>query len=347
MTVSQRRQLLEARLTGLVRRFGSDLFSAGAGSPPELIPIEYPNGAAARIGDDPETGVVVISPDDAHGLWSVGDAAVIADRQGVDSVEIWLSGEPDAVAQVAADAEMVTTVGPVRHISTDGQLSVARPSDLAAEGGLPPAVLAWAERFEAAGLRPVVEGQRLAGLYLGLEMVRAVADAEADGVTVEVGVGKADRELTALVHEGLAPQDDIARALEMVKAERRAGSFHPLAQMARQRWLRDVAASDPAVIGATEVVELAPISGVDTVIPDEPAAALAEADDGGAIVVFSVGIDPKSVVVMARHARRYPEHRRIFVVPTADHYPLTDRLATAVGGTVRELAAPWLDPAGR
>ena len=64
----------------------------------------------------------------------------------------------------------------------------------------------------------------------------------------EVGVGEADRELTAIVHGELSPQDALQRVVAIVRATRRPGApRHPLNQLVPERWLRWTVCQDPEV----------------------------------------------------------------------------------------------------
>ena len=75
-----------------------------------------------------------------------------------------------------------------------------------------------------------------------------------DEPVLEVGVGHADRELTGLVHGNLPPAAQLARVIEIVRAQRRVGAErHPLNQLAPERWLRANLVADPSRIGLAEL----------------------------------------------------------------------------------------------
>ena len=97
------------------------------------------------------------------------------------------------------------------------------------------------------------------GEVLGLEVARIVHGTTTPGTPIdepvlEVGVGHADRELTGLVHGNLPPAAQLARVIEIVRAQRRVGAErHPLNQLAPERWLRANLVADPARIGLAEL----------------------------------------------------------------------------------------------
>jgi hypothetical protein len=112
-----------------------------------------------------------------------------------------------------------------------------------------------AELLVDAGLEVLVEGGVVRGELNGLEVARVVHGASSSGVPLEeplleVGVGQADRELTAMLHGTLAPTEQLARVIELVSAHRRPGAPpHPLNQLVPERWLRARLVAHPERIG--------------------------------------------------------------------------------------------------
>ena len=95
-----------------------------------------------------------------------------------------------------------------------------------------------------AGLDVVAEFGHFAGELRGLEVARVTGD------HLEVGVGEADRELTALVHGELPPEAALRRVASIVDETRRPGApRHPLNQLVPERWLRWTMRQGPGRVG--------------------------------------------------------------------------------------------------
>jgi hypothetical protein len=173
----------------------------------------------------------------------------------------------------------------------------------------------------------VEEHGYLAGELNGLEVARIV-DEPVDPLVpggpvapvLQVGVGAADRELTALLHAELAPQASLARAVEAVTRLRHAGAApHPLAQLVPERWLRRVVEGRPGLIGLDDLRPVAPPVPRGGLREAAPAYAVGRQVDGTTVVVaFSVGIDLDAVPADAA---------LLVVVPRRDLHPVTERLA--------------------
>jgi hypothetical protein len=185
------------------------------------------------------------------------------------------------------------------------------------------------------GLEVVAEGGVVRGEVNGLEVARIVHGATTAGVPIaepqlEVGVGKADRELTAMVHGELAPVDQLARVVGIVREHRRPGApRHPLNQLVPERWLRAVACRDPGIVG---LATLRPAPGVrprTNLSERDIAIATGAAADGAPVVVAcSVGI-ALELVPTAADAREAidPSARLLLALPERDDHPGTRRLA--------------------
>jgi hypothetical protein len=173
--------------------------------------------------------------------------------------------------------------------------------------------------LEQAGLEVVTEHDHVAGELRGLEVARI-----AQG-RLEVGVGEADRELTAMLHGDLAPADALERVIAIVQEHRHPDAPpHPLNQLVPERWLRWTLRNDPARIGLDQL-EPAP-SPRPRVGLRERDIACATASD--AVVVCSVGVD-LDLVPAAAEARLAlaPDARLLLVVPERDDHPATRALA--------------------
>src|SRR5690606_18296823 len=180
-----------------------------------------------------------------------------------------------------------------------------------------------------ADLEVFVEDGIVRGEILGLEVARIVHGTSTGGVPLdapllEVGVGHADREMTAVVHAGLQPIDQLERVKEIVQAQRRPGAErHPLNQLAPERWLRALLVADPGRIGLTA------LRPADPAVPrpnlrDRAVAIAVGTDDAGAdvVVACSVGVD-LDLVPAAADARlvHAPDARLLLVVPERDAHP--------------------------
>jgi hypothetical protein len=153
-----------------------------------------------------------------------------------------------------------------------------------------------------------------------LEVARIALD------RLEVGVGEADRELTAMLHGDLAPADALERVVAIVQEHRRPDAPpHPLNQLVPERWMRWTLRNDPGRIGLDRL-EPAP--------SPQPRAGLRERDIAcatatDAVLVCSVGVD-LDLVPAAAEARLAltPSARLLLAVPERDAHPATKALAS-------------------
>ena len=88
---------------------------------------------------------------------------------------------------------------------------------------------------------------------------------EVDGTPrLEVGVGRFDREISAMMFSNVPTAEALAKAVEMVRRYRRPGATtHPLRDLVPERWLRRLVLADPSLVGAAELI------AVDTTIEPE------------------------------------------------------------------------------
>jgi hypothetical protein len=186
-----------------------------------------------------------------------------------------------------------------------------------------------------AGLDVVREHGHLAGELRGLEVARVSA------LGLEVGVGEADRELTAMVHGELSPDAALRRVVSIVQDKRRPGApRHPLNQLVPERWLRWTIRNDPTRVGL-ERLDAAPLPRPRRGMRKQDIA-VATAD--GVIVVCSVGIDLDLVPAAAdTRLALDPEADLVLVVPDRDDHPITRALAERLQtpAEVRTFAGDW------
>jgi len=311
---SSRSSLLAAKLRALVSaRFGAA----------DRADVPFPGGAGLVDGD---VAWVLL---EASPLASFGASLVWADRQGAAMVHVLVDASAAVLARRAGCFEPAPSVWRI-----DGTALVpAEPAPPATPAAAPPSALA--ELLVDADLEVFVEDGIVRGELLGLEVARIVHGSTSTGTPIdepllEVGVGHADRELTAMLHGALSPIDQLARVIDIVRAHRRPGAEpHPLNQLAPERWLRARLMADPARIG------LAGLRPADPATPRpnlrDPAVAVArgEGRDGEpTVVACSVGID-LDLVPAAADARLAiePDARLLLVVPERDAHPVTRALA--------------------
>lgn len=295
-----------------------------AGAPEGAARADFPGGAALIAG---QAGWVLLEDGPLKGF---GGALVWADRAGVSDLQLLVPApEAPVVARRASCFEPRPDVRAVDGTSTS-PVSAAPPA-VAADA---PSAPELAELLVDADLEVFVEDGIVRGEVLGLEVARIVHDTSTAGTPLEaplleVGVGHADREMTAVIHAGLTPVDQLARVVEIVRAHRRPGAErHPLNQLAPERWMRALLVADPSPVG---LLDLRP---ADPAVPrpnlrDRAVAIGLGHDAGGAVVVAcSVGVDldlvPAAADARLMHA---PDARLVLVVPERDDHAVTRALA--------------------
>lgn len=312
---ASRSLLLAAKLRALVAgRFGTA----------ERTAVDFPGGAGLVAN-----GVAWLLID-ADPLKAFGPALVWAGREAATEVHLLVDDQARVLARRAACFTEPPTVWQIDGTTIEPAAPAPPASDPAAE----PAP-GLAELLIDADLEVIVEDGIVRGEVNGLEVARIVHGHTSTGVPIdepliEVGVGHADRELTAMLHGGLHPAEQLARVAEIVRTHRRPDAErHPLNQLAPERWLRARLVADPARIGLARLRPLAPAVPRPNLRDRAVAMAIGEASDGAPVVVAcSVGID-LDLVPAAADARlaASPEARLLLVVPARDDHPVTRQLA--------------------
>jgi hypothetical protein len=265
---------------------------------------------------------------------TLGPALLWADRERVDELHVLVDGPGDAAATVARQSGLFAPPTPQVWMVAGTALApvAAAPPASQPDAPAPPELV---DLLIDAGLEVVAEGGLVRGEVNGLEVARIVHGATTAGVPIaepqiEVGVGKADRELTAMVHGELAPVDQLARVVGIVREHRRPGApRHPLNQLVPERWLRAVLCRNPGIVG---LASLHPEPGVRpraNLTERDIAIAAGTATDGTSVVAAcSVGI-ALDLVPRASDAREAidPSARLLLAVPERDDHPGTRRLA--------------------
>lgn len=328
--MTDRTSLLAAKLRGLV--------SAGFGAP-DGEARSFPGGAALVGGD---TAWLLL---DEQPLKGFGPALVWADRAGCPTVHL-LVDDPDAAAVLARRAGCFD---PVPHVwlvrGTTVEPAVPAPPRAVPDASSTPEL---AELLVDADLEVFVEDGIVRGEILGLEVARIVHGTSTGGVPLdepllEVGVGHADREMTAVIHAGLHPVDQLARVGEIVRAHRRGDAErHPLNQLAPERWLRALLVAEPGLVGLRTLRPIDPAVPRPNLRDRAVAMAVGEDPDGAAVVVAcSVGVDldlvPAAADARLAHA---PDAGLLLVVPERDAHPVTLALAARLRHPAEVVTVP-------
>lgn len=336
--------MVQAKLVAIARREAAPPSDAAVSGP-------FPDGATLLDGD--RAWVLLEQPTPR----SAGPAVVWAMRHGARSLRLIVGAgdgtAPGHIDAVTLAAELARRLGYVRIdtscaaiVGTD--VVEVEPAPVPAADGPPGQIPGGSQHLADllvdSGLEVVVEHGVVRGEVLGLEVARVET---LDGVAVlGVGVGRFDREITAMLHAGLPDADALDRAASVVRQHRfRGGPPHPLQMMARARWVRAAVVADPSPIGCESLI------AVDTTIEPEslrdlhPAAARGASPDGAPIVVVCTsGVDLDVVTLAAdTRARHAPDAALLLVSPTGERFGPIDAVAAQLDGAVtwREVEAPW------
>lgn len=270
-----------------------------------------------------------------------GPALIWALRSGVDHLHVVAEAE-----HAGALARRVTAVEALRIdvVAVDGvELVAADPEPIVLPPVLSAGVWDLAPILSEAGARPVDDHGRVVGEVAGLEVAR-IDEPDGEPARIEVGVGEADRELHTLVHSNLDIDTAVRRAVSMVASERQSGSMHPLARMARERWIRSVLIDDPASIGLASLTAVAPLVARSTVLGNVPSAAVGKTPDGQSVVVVcSSGIDLDVIPEASDYRQREaPDAALWVVIPERDRHAVTESLVEITRDcTLLTITPPW------
>ncbi|MEI6401228.1 MAG: hypothetical protein WCP59_03470 [Actinomycetota bacterium] len=289
-----------------------------------------PAGLGIGVGLVAEgTAWVLVDVDGAHPAdRMLGPALAWAVRQGADRLVV-MSDHPLGV--VARRAGLFDLPVEVRRV--DGRSLVAVDAvAVVAEPPVSDAHLGFAGVIAAAGATPTCEHGVLSGEVAGLEVCRAVTDANTGEPRLEVGIGAHDRETFQMLHGARPTLDALRDVVDHVTAHRAAGApRHPLNLIAASRLLRARLVEQPELLRAHEVTDLAPVSPPmpRTNLKDElPCAAISA--DGRTLVVCSSGVDLDVVAFAADAAAMHGAERCLIAVPARDVVAIQQRLATLV-----------------
>ena len=331
-------RLRQAKLTGLVRsRFARDLPDEGSA---EAGPFR--SGATFVLGD---RAFVLI--DDAQPT-SLGGALVWFARQEANELHVLVDGE-DGVAEVLARQALCFASPPHIWKVADRALEpVIAAGPPAAPGSIPSGAEALMSMFDDAGIDVVVEHGVVKGEVLGLEVARIVvsgedptgtragADPDAGLCTLEIGVGRFDREIAAMMHADQSHARTLGNAVELVRRYRYTGAErHPLRDLVPERWVRALVMADPSLVGAATLAPCDTTIDPPNLRARQPAAAIGIDDAGNPVVVVcSAGVDV-DLVPLAADTRAWldPGARLVLAVAVRD-------LPRVIGDVAAMLAQP-------
>lgn len=296
-----------AKLAALVReRWGAD-------APGRTDSV----GTGAALVSDEQAFVLL---DGDHGL---GAAMAWSRRAGAQELHVVVDDDPGTVARQAGEFSSSISVW-----RTEGRsLQPVDPTPVDAGIG-PPDAPDLVAALEAEGLDVVVEGDRLAGEFRGLEVVRIVRAVDDGEPILEVGVGRFDRELTAMMHGELPGTEAVARVVEQLRAIRRPGGpNHPLAGLVPERWLRATLLDDPGRIGCDELVAAPTPIPRDRLRTRGVAAAVGTRGGAPVVVATTVGVDLEAVT-LAADARLAidPDATLLLALPARDVLPAIEAM---------------------
>lgn len=289
-------------------------------------------GAASAAGDQ---AFVLLDGD--HGL---GAALAWSRRVGATEVHVIVDEDAGTVARQASEFRTDVSVW-----STSGrELVPVAPSQPDAGPG-PPDAPDLVGVLEAEGLDVVVEGDRLAGEFRGLEIVRIVRALDDGEPILEVGVGRFDRELTAMMHGDLPDATSIARVLDQLRHIRRPdGPTHPLATLVPERWLRHTLLDEPERIGCDDLFPAPTPNPRDRLRARGVAAAVGTRGGKAVVVACTVGVDLEAVV-LAADARLAvdPDATLLLAIPERDVLPVNAALVADLvrPAEIAPVRGPW------
>jgi hypothetical protein len=334
---ARREALLNAKLAALVRENGPGRDWLSSANSLSL-------GADVVLHDD-TAGIAWVLLDADH-LRGLGRALTWATAHAVAQLHLFVdeADAPDVAGHLARRAGLLSLPDGAPDIwSVQG-----RDARRAAPSTVEPAPSSHGREADALAtflrendVEVVTEHTCVIGEVVGLEVARTVhAD---DGVRLEVGVGRHDREAAELLHGRRDPREALPAVAALVRSHRSIGApSHPLNRLAPQRWLLRHLVEHPALIGLASlepVVGPLPRGAVDDVVP---AFGVGRDVDGTPVVVAtSVGVDidvvPAALDAWAQHA---PEARLLVVVPERDALPSLQRVAALAITSVEIVTVP-------
>lgn len=273
------------------------------------------------------------------GQRSFGSAVLWASNAGVHELTLMV----DPAAGPADQARRAETLAIQTHVyEVDGsQLVPARPAPTYSAVSAPSHTDVGMAFLLDAGLDIITDHGVVIGEYLGLEVARMVPNS--DGGEIQVGVGAVDREANRVLHGGTITAEVLSRVIAEVAMYRRpGGAFHPLGQMARERWMMHSLINDPSQVELREIARVESASARRGLRTDSSAAGIADADGHRVLVVTTVGVDVALIGAIADLISRDTPDRVVVVSSPPMMLPLSRSLDwLSVPVSIAEITPPW------
>jgi hypothetical protein len=314
--------------------------------------VRHPFGSGAALTGEVDGTPTAWTLVDQRAERALGPALLWAERQGIANVHLVVAGNAQPAGTATAPTaptpdDLVAVAGPLARQAglfaapeptvwwvsgTSLAPATPTPAALAPVAPVPPELV---DLLHDAGLEVVVEDGTVRGELNGLEVARIATGVSTAGVPLEaplleVGVGRADRELTGMLHGNLAPVDQLDRVVEIVRQHRRAGAEpHPLNQLVPERWLRALLAREPGLAGLAVVRPAEGAHARKNLRERDIAVARGEDADGEPVVVACAVGAHLDLVPLAADARAAvdPGARLLLAVPERDDLAGNRRLA--------------------
>lgn len=316
----------------------------------DLLDGGIPGGAVLREADGPAGWVLV----DEGAVSGLGAALAWGRRHDRDELHVLVEdrgGSPAPSGVLARRAAAFTAAPSVWRVD-DRILHRAEPlpavlADVHEGPDVVPADVldGLAAQISEHGADPIVEHGVLRAEVLGLEVARAVRSPVGEW-TLEVGVGRHDREARREFRPNEPAGDALDDVVGLVRTWRSAGAIrHQANILSQERWLRAVAVAHPDLAGAASLTPVASPLPREDLRSSAPAGAVGlDAAGVPVVVVCSTGIDvdlvPTAADIRLHHA---PEARLVLLLPESDAYPVTRQLAAALiePAEVRTVPGDW------
>jgi hypothetical protein len=266
----------------------------------------------------------------------LGGAIVWATRRGVQQLHVLSEHVTGHDARRANVFTLPVTLSTIRgrKVEPVAAQPFVMPTEPTAEA------LLFSEMISDAGARPIIDHGVLRAEVLGLEV--ACVEYEEDGTPyLAVGVGRHDRLAQAMMYGTAHVVESLRTAVEAVKNFRNgAAGVHPANQLAPERWLREIVATNPWLggFGPAEKPVCTAVSGTEPTRLKRPTPAILLVDaineEGAevqAVLAVTVGVD-LDAVSFAADARDFyrPNAPLHMVFPESSQVPAMELLCGAL-----------------